>query len=139
MPAVRKTKLQFGRIRRGIFSQILGTFKGQVMAIQERGGSRQAFHDGVKVSVSICRSVNYGFGSRWIIPINKFERDYPTLICRCSPDNRSLKDTYLVRRVDSSCKTGFLTREHDPWLKRCKRSRDFSLLRKMLDRMLSEC
>jgi hypothetical protein len=44
---------------------------------------------------------------------------------------------YLVREIDSSCKTGFLTKEHDPWLKRGKRIRDLSLLRKMLDRMLN--
>lgn len=139
IPAVRKTQFRLRRIRRAVFSQILRKFKNQATAIQERGGSRQAlrFHDGVKVSVSICRYVNYGFGSRWVIPVNRFERDYPTLICRCSADNNAVKDIHLVRRVDSSCKTGFLTKEHDAWLKGCKQVRDLSLLRKMLDRMLN--
>jgi len=137
IPAVRRTKLRLRKIRRSVFRQILRIFKKQVMAIQERGGSRQAlrFRDGVKVSVSICRCVNYGFGSRWVIPVNRFERDYPTLICRCTPDNKSLKDIHLVQRVDSSCKSGFLTKERDPWLKRGKQIRDLSLLRKMLDQM----
>jgi len=138
MPAVRETKLRLSKTRGAVFSQILRIFKNQMIAIQERGGNRQAlrFHDGVKVSVSICRFVNYGFGSRWIIPVNRFERDYPTLICRCTPDNKSLKDIYLVRQVDSLCKTGFLTKEHDPWLKRGKRIRDLSQLRTILNRML---
>jgi DNA invertase Pin-like site-specific DNA recombinase len=138
IPQVRQTTFRLRKIRRSVFSQILRIFKNQVTAIQERGGSRQAlrFHDAVKVSVSVCRCVNYGFGTRWIIPVNRFERDYPTLICRSTPDNKSLKDIHLVRRVDSSCKTGFLTKEYDPWLKRGKRVRDLSLLRKMLDRML---
>jgi hypothetical protein len=70
-------------------------------------------------------------------PVNRFERDYPTVICRCTPDNKSVKDFYLVRRVDSSCKTGFLTKEHDPWLKQCKPVRDLSLMRTMLDRLLN--
>jgi DNA invertase Pin-like site-specific DNA recombinase len=138
-PAVRRTKLRLTKIRRSVFCQILRIFRHQVTAIQERGGSRQAmrFHDGVKISVSICRCVDYGFGPRWIINVNKFERDYPALICRCTTDNKSLKDIYLVRRVDSSGKTAFLTKEHDPWLKRAKRIRDLSHLRKMLTQMLS--
>ena len=70
IPAVRKTQFRLRRIRRAVFSQVLRIFKNQATAIQEKGGSRQAlrFHDGVKVSVSIYRYVNYGFGSRWIIP-----------------------------------------------------------------------
>lgn len=138
IPAVRKTQSRIGKIRRSVLGQIVRTFKNQVTAIQERGGSRKAlrFQDGLKVSVSICRWVNYGAGPRWVIPVNRFERDYPTLICRCTPNNKSLKDIYLVRRVDSSCKVGFLTKEHDPWLKRGKRIRDLSRLRKILDRML---
>ncbi len=139
IPAVRRTKLRLATIRRSVFRQILRTFEHQVTAIQERGGSKQAmrFHDGVKISISICRCVDYGFGLRWIINVNRFERDYPTLICRCTPDNKSLKDIYLVPRVDSPSKTAFLTKEHDPWLRRGKRIRDLSLLRKMLDRMLA--
>ena len=137
MPAVRETKLRTRKTLRAVFRQILRTFKGQVEAIQERGGNQQAlrFHDGVKVSVSICRCVDYGFGLKWVIPVNRFERNYPTLICRCTPDNKSLKDVYLLRRIDSSCKTVFLTKGNDPWLKKGKRIRDLSLLRKMLDRM----
>jgi DNA invertase Pin-like site-specific DNA recombinase len=136
IPGMRETKLRLRKVRHSVFTQILRIFKNQEIALQERGGSRQAlsFYDGVKVSVSICRCVNYGFGSRWIVPVNRFERDYQTLICRCTPDNKSLKDIYLVPRVDSSCKTGFLIREHDPWLGRGKRIRDLSLLGKMLDR-----
>src|SRR5258706_15996386 len=70
-------------IQPGTLGKAVPHFRKQVMAIQERGGTRHAlrFHDGVKVSVSICRCVNHGFGSRWIIPVNRFERDYPTLIC----------------------------------------------------------
>jgi DNA invertase Pin-like site-specific DNA recombinase len=139
IPAVRRTRLRLSTIRRSVFRHILRVFKNQVTAIQERGGSKQAmrFHDGVKISISICRCVDYGSGLRWIINVNRFERDYPTLICRCTPDNKSLKDIYLVRRVDSVSKTAFLTKEHDPWLRRGKRVRDLSLLRKMLDRMLN--
>jgi hypothetical protein len=88
MPAVRETKLRTRKTLRAVFRQILRTFKGQVEAIQERGGNQQA-----------------------------------------------LKDVYLLRRIDSSCKTVFLTKENDPWLKKGKRIRDLSLLRKMLDRM----
>ena len=71
MPAVRETKLRTRKTLRAVFRQILRTFKGQVEAIQERGGNQQAlrFHDGVKVSVSICRCVDYGFGLKWVIPV----------------------------------------------------------------------
>lgn len=139
IPAVRRTKLRLTAIRRSVFSQILRIFKHQVTVIQERGGSRRAirFYDGLKISVSVCRCVEYGFGPRWIINVNRFERDYPTLICRCTPDNKFLKDIYLLRRIDSSSSYAFLTKEQDPWLRRGKRVRDLSLLRKMLDRMLN--
>jgi DNA invertase Pin-like site-specific DNA recombinase len=139
IPAVLRTRLRLTAVRRSVFSQILRIFKHQATAIQERGGSRQAirFHDGLKMSVSICRCVDYGSGLRWIINVNRFERDYPTLICRCAPNSKVLKDIYLVRLVESSSTNAFLIREQDPWLRRGKRVRDLSLLRKMLDRMLS--
>jgi DNA invertase Pin-like site-specific DNA recombinase len=139
IPAVQRTKLRLTTIRRSVFRQILRIFKNQVTAIQERGGSRQAmrFRDGVKISISICRCVDYGFGPRWVINVNRFERDYPALICRCTPDNKSLKDIHLVTRVDSASKTAFLTKEHDPWLRQGKQVRDLSRLRKILDRMLN--
>lgn len=137
VPQARKTARQVRRLRRTVFTRISRIFKKQVRKLQERGGTRQAllFDDGVKVSVSICRCVHFGFGPRWVIPVNRFERDYPTLICRCTTDNQSLKDIYLVRRIDSSCFREFLVGEHDPWLKRCKTVRDLASLRKMLERM----
>ncbi len=138
VPGMLKSRRSLRCLRRALFGQIPRIYKNQVKAIQERCGTRKAlrFRDGVKVSISICRCVDYGSGSRWIIPVNRFESDYPTLICRCTRDNKALKDVYLARRVDSLCKFGFLTREHDPWLKGCKRIRDLSQLRKELDRML---
>jgi hypothetical protein len=71
-------------------------------------------------------------------PVNRFERGYLTLICRCAPDNKSLKDIYLVRRIDFGYKTGFMTKEHDRWLNVGKRIRDLSLLRESIDRILQE-
>ena len=134
----RQTARQVRKLRRNFFVQISKIFRGQVTQLQERGGSRQSllFDDGVKLSVSICRCVHFGFGPRWVIPVNRFERGYPTLICRCTPDNKALKDIYLVRRIDSSCFREFLVGEHHPWLKSCKRVRDLASLRKMVQRML---
>jgi DNA invertase Pin-like site-specific DNA recombinase len=134
-----RTRQRVTKIRRSVFGQVLKVFRNQVVSVQERGGSRQAllFNDGTKISVSICRCIDFGFGPRWGVPVNRFEREYPTLICRCTPDNRSLKDIYLVRRIDSSRNTEFLIKDHDPWLKEGKRIRKLSLLRKVLDRMLN--
>lgn len=139
IPQMLKTRTCHERLRQSVFRQISQIFKNQVVAIQERGGVRRAlrFQDGIKVSIAICQFVNWnGSGSRWFFKLNKFERDYPTLICRCTSDNKALLDFYLMPRIDTSCKTGFWLRESDPWLKRGKRIRDLSLLRKMLDGML---
>jgi DNA invertase Pin-like site-specific DNA recombinase len=133
-----KTQRSVHRLRWTVFSQILRIFKNEVIAIREGGrGSRQIlrFNDGVKISVSICRWVDYYAGSRWMIPVHKVERDYPTLICRCTPDNHSLKDFHLMRRVDSLCKRGFLIREHDPWLMGGIHLCDLSVLTKMVNRL----
>jgi len=139
IPGVRKSTRRLRGIRREVFSRIRRIFKTQVTAVQERGGTRQAllFHDRVKLSVSICRCRNFGFGLRWCIPVNRFERDYPTLICRCTPDDKSVKDIYLLPRIDSSCTIQFLIKEHDPWLNQGERIRDLAVLHKMLDRILT--
>ena len=133
------TRICHHRLRQSVFRQISKIFRNQVVAIQERGGVRQAlrFQDGMKVSVAICQFVNWsGSESRWFFKLNKFERDYPALICRCTPDNKSLLDFYVMPRIDTSYKTGFWLRKNDPWLKRGKRILDLSLLKKMLDSML---
>jgi DNA invertase Pin-like site-specific DNA recombinase len=140
IPEMLHTRINHYKLRQSVFRQISRIFRSQVLAIQERGGVRQAlrFQDGIKVSVAICQFVNWsGSGSRWLFKLNKFERDYPTLICRCTPDNKSLQDFYLMPRIDTSYKTGFWLRKNDSWLKRGKRIRDLSLLKKMLDRMLN--
>jgi len=139
MRQVRQTRRQVLQLRRTLFKQILKTFKKQVTAIQERVGSRQAlrFEDGVKLSVAICRCVEYGFGPRWVIPVNRFEKNYPTLICRCTKDNKSLMDMYLVKRMDRSCATTFLAKLRDPWLERGKRIRNLASLRKTVARLIA--
>ena len=133
------TRILHRKLRQSVFRQISRIFGNQVAATQERAGVRQAlqFRDGIKVSVAICQFVNWNSsGSRWFFKLNNFERDYPTLICRCTPDNRSLRDFYLMPRINTSCKAGFWLRTNDPWLKRGKQIRDLSKLRKMLDRMV---
>src|SRR5579864_1423675 len=126
------TRMWHQRLRQSVFRQLLRIFRNQVVAIQERRGVRQAlcFQDGMKLSVAICQFVNWsGSGSRWFFKVNKFERDYPTLICRCTPDNKSLQDFYLMPRINTSYKTGFWLRRDDPWLKCGTRIRYLSLLR----------
>lgn len=139
MPTAMKTRRWHYAIRDRIFREILKTFKNEVTAIQERGGPRKAlrFDDGVKLSVVICRCVKYKFGLRWPVRVSRHEREYPTLVCRCNPDHKSLKDIYLVRRLDRPCSVEFLTREHDPWLRKGKQIRVLSQLRKQLDRILN--
>jgi hypothetical protein len=141
IPRMLKTRISLKRLRRSVFTQITRIFRNQVAAIQERGGARQAlrFQDGTKLSIAICQFVHWnGSGARWCFTLNRFERDYPTLICRCTPDNKSLRDFYLMPRIVTPYKAGFWLRNNDSWLKGGKRIRNLSLLKETLDRIVAE-
>jgi DNA invertase Pin-like site-specific DNA recombinase len=137
---MKTSRRTMSRIRNTVLDQVSRIFGDQVEIIRERGGPRRAlrFADGVKVAVSTCRYLDLGYGPRWSVPVNRFERDYPTLVCRCMPGNKTLKDIHLVRKIDSPCKCEFLTTERDPWLKKGKLVLKLSNLRRMINRMLAQ-
>jgi DNA invertase Pin-like site-specific DNA recombinase len=130
---MKRSRRRLRVLRRRLVSQLFRIFMGEMTKLR-RGGSRQALRlaDGVTLSVAICRSVNHGYGLRWPVTNNRFEHTFPTLICLCAPDNRSIKDMYLMAGIDGSCPVQFLITDHDPWLKQGKRIRDLSKLRVML-------
>jgi hypothetical protein len=66
--------------------------------------------------------------------VNKFERIYPTLVCRCTPDNDAIKDMYLFRSIVTSRTSSFRIKENDAWLKTGHRITDLSKLPQILNR-----
>jgi len=80
------------KIEQALFRRISRMFRDQVQAVRERNVCRRVlcFKGGPKISVLICQSIDVRNGNlRWSVPVNKYERQNPTLICRCTPDNRS--------------------------------------------------
>src|SRR4051812_45070180 len=93
------------------------------------------FRNRIRMSVLLCQCVRVTSGAlRWRVPLNKFERSYPTLVCRCTPNNDAIKDMYLFRSIVTSRTSSFRITENDPWLKAGHRITDLSQLPQILNR-----
>ena len=135
-----RTRRRHRKIELVLFRQRARIFGDEISLMRERAGCRRVlcFRDGLKISVLISQCVNLGNGtSRWGVKVNRFERDYPTLICRCAPSNSSFLDFYVVPKVDTPCTNRFLIKENDPWLKTGRRLSHLSQLRKVAERLIS--
>jgi DNA invertase Pin-like site-specific DNA recombinase len=93
------------------------------------------FRNRIRMSVLLCQCVRVTSGAlRWRVPVNKFERSYPTLVCRCTPNNGAIKDMYLFRSIVTSRTSSFRIKENDAWLKTGHRITDLSKLPQILNR-----
>jgi DNA invertase Pin-like site-specific DNA recombinase len=134
-----KMRFRHAKIQRNLLLSILTTFYGDVRLIHEQNGCRHVlcFRDGLKVSVVISQCCNtMAHGLRWNVYVNRFEHSYPTLVGRCMPDNRTLKDFYVFPRIDPPSKLEvkdmrkrmFRIKENDLWLKGGKKITNLSKL-----------
>jgi|SRR5579863_1907373 len=129
-----KMRFSHRKIEQALFLRISRIFKDRVSVLRERNVCRRvlSFPGGLKISVLISQCIPVGKGHlRWVITVNRFERHYPTLICRCNPSNKSFKDFYVVPNIDTRCRCLFRIRENDSWLKRGKRLGDLSQLERV--------
>ena len=117
------------RLQNDVIRRILKAFRGEVSLTCEKPRLRQmlCFREGLKVSVLLSQCITTSLGGlRWRVPVVAAEKDCVTLICRCAPDNRSLKDYYLVPNVDRTNR--FHIKDNDQWLKRGKRLTDLAAI-----------
>jgi DNA invertase Pin-like site-specific DNA recombinase len=128
------------RIEQALLRRISRIFGAEVTLLRERAACRRVlcFRDGLKISVLISQYVTFGNGTvRWGVKVNRFERDYPSLICRCNASNSSFMDFHVVPKIETQCKNRFLIRENDPWLRTGKCLSDLSQLRSAAERLIS--
>jgi len=81
------------RIQLALFDRIEKALKKEGHFVSERHVARRVLclQNGIRVSVLICQCINIGSGVfRWNIPVNKFEKHLPTLVCRCTHNNRRI-------------------------------------------------
>ncbi len=136
----RRMRHRHRRLTDALLRRLSETFGAEATLVRERAGCRRVlcFRDGLKISVLTCQYFDLGNGTvRWGVTVNRFERDYPTLICRCAPDNSSFKDFYLVPRIETQRKRRFFIKENDQWLNAGKRITDLSRLRGVAERLVS--
>ena len=95
------------------------------------------FRDGLKLSVLLCPcTVNPPATPRWSVRMIPPEANYVTLICRCTLDNKLIKDSYVFPNIE---RTGlFRLKENDRWLKKGKQLSDLSKLRHITDQLRAE-
>jgi DNA invertase Pin-like site-specific DNA recombinase len=128
------------RIKQALLRSISRMLRDEVQIVRERNVSRQmlCFKGGHKVSLLICQCIDIGEGDfRWAVPVNPYERDNLTLLCRCAPNNRSVKDFYLLPSIDTTCSDRFRIKERDPWLENGVRLSDLSKLRIVADKLFA--
>lgn len=126
------------RIQLALFDRIEKALNKKGHFVSERHVARRVLclQNGIRVSVLICQCINIGNGVfRWSIPVNKFEKHLPTLVCRCTNSNRAIKDAYLMPCIETQHTHQFRIKEKDPWLKMGKRVEDFSKLPDMAIRL----
>ena len=136
----RRMRRMHRRIADALLRRLSKMFGAQASLVRERAGCRRVlcFQDGLKISILTCQYFDLGNGTvRWGVAVNRFERGYPTLICRCAPDNLSFKDYYLVPRIETQCKRRFFIEENDRWLTTGKRINNLSRLRGVAQRLAS--
>ena len=125
-------------IEQALLRRISKIFGSEVELLRERPGCRRVlcFPGGLKVAVRIAQYIDLGNGNiRWGVTVNRFERDYPTLICRCTSTNSSFLDFYLIPKIDTPCKNRFLLRKEDPRLRAGRRISNLAQLRKIAERL----
>ena len=122
-----------------MFARIVRALKNEVEMVRERPGRRRVIHlkNGIRMSLLICQCRRVPTGHRWVVKVNRFEKHLPTLVCRCTPNNRGVKDAYLMPCVDNSNVCNFRITESDPWLRMGKRISDLSELPRLATRIAS--
>lgn len=126
------------RIQLALFDRIERALKKEGHFVSERHVCRRVLclKNGIRVSVLICQCISIGNGAfRWSIPVNKFEKHLPTLVCRCNHSNRGIKDAFLMPCIENQHTHRFRIKEKDSWLKLGKRVDDFSKLPDMAIRL----
>jgi DNA invertase Pin-like site-specific DNA recombinase len=126
------------RVQLALMSRIERALQDEGSFVRGTGCRRVLrLNNGVRISMLICECINIGNGAfRWRVPVNRFERHLPSLICRCTKSNRSIKDIYLVQCVETTNTHSLSIKENDPWLKMGKRIDDLSKLPRIAIRML---
>lgn len=127
------------KVELALMSRIARALRTEARIVRERNVCRRVLclENGIRVSVLICQCISLGSGNlRWGIKVNRFERNYPTLLCRCTQNNRGIRDMYLMPRIDTTYTNQFRIRENDPWLKPGERIEDLSKLPRAVDRVL---
>ena len=107
--------------------------------VRERNVCRRVvcLQNGARISVLISQCISLPSGNlRWAIKVNRFEREYPTLLCRCTQNDRGIRDMHLMPRIDTTYTNRFRISETDPWLKPGERIEDLSELPRAVDRVL---
>jgi Recombinase len=128
------------KITEALFRHISKIFSEDVRFVRGTGCRRLlCFPDNLKISVLICQCLYVGNAApRWGVPVNRFERQLPALICRCTPTNTAFKDFFLVPNVDRERRCRFRITENDPWLKRGKQLSDLSHLWRMASQLTTQ-
>ena len=132
----RHRKVEFALVAR-----IVRALRTEARLVRERNVCRRVLclKNGVRVSVLISQCISLPSGYlRWAIKFNLFDKDYPTLLCRCTQNNRGIRDMYLVPRIDTTFTNQFRITENDRWLKRGVRIEDLSKIPRSVDRALSK-
>jgi len=127
------------KVEVALLARIAKAVCNKARIVRERNVCRRVlcFGSSVRVSVLICQCLSLGNGKfRWGVPVNRFEKGYPTLICRCTPNNRGIKDMYLMPRIDTPHTHEFRIKDNDPWLKLGARIDVLSKLPRILDRLV---
>jgi DNA invertase Pin-like site-specific DNA recombinase len=134
-----KMRRRHRRVELAVTARIAKALRSEARLVRERDVCRKVLclGNGVRVSILICQCISLPSGDlRWAIKVNRFEKDYPTLLCRCTQNNRDIRDMYLMPRIDTTYTNQFRIAESDPWLKPGERIEDLSRLPHAVDRVL---
>jgi DNA invertase Pin-like site-specific DNA recombinase len=137
--AMLKMRRRHRKVELALVARIAQALRNVGRIVRERNVCRRVLclENGVRVSVLISQCISLASGNvRWGIKVNRFEKDYPTLLCRCTRNNRGIRDMYLMPRIDTTFTNQFRIRENDPWLKPGVRIKDLSKLPCVVDRVL---
>lgn len=136
-----KMRRRHRKVELALVGRIVKALRTVGRIVRERNVCRRVvcLESGVRVSVLISQCVTLPSGNlRWAIKVNRFERDYPTLLCRCTQNNRGIRDMYVMPRINTIYAHQFRIRENDPWLNSGKRIIDLSKLPSAVDRVLNK-
>ncbi len=133
-----KMRRRHRKVELALVARIAKALQSVGRIVRERNVCRRVvcLQNGTRISVLISQCISLPSGNlRWAIKVNRFEREYPTLLCRCTQDNRAIRDMYLMPRIDTTFISQFRIRESDPWLKPGERIEDLSTLPCVVDRV----